>query len=61
MADISDFKIECAKTFLMKLLLADKNQISDFWQKFQAFLELASRESDKNTPLSPFCSRKLKD
>ena len=49
MTDISDFKLECAKMFLMKLSQHDSN----FGQNFLAVLEYAFRQSDKNTPSLP--------
>ena len=54
---IPDFKLECAKTFLMKFCWHGSN----FRRKFQAVLEYGFRESDQNTPLHPLRYLKMKD
>ena len=54
---ISDFKLECGKMLIMKFCYHGSN----FRWKFQAVLECAFRESDKNTPLSPLFSLKTMD
>ena len=56
MTDISDFKLECAKMFLMKLSQHDSN----FGQNFLAVLEYAFRQSDKNTLGSTHCVKRVR-
>ena len=56
-ADILDFKLECAKTFLMKFCWHGSNLM----RKFQVVLQYVFRESDKKTPLPPLRSLKMKD
>ena len=53
MTDISDFKLECAKMFLMKLSQHDSN----FGQNFLAVLEYASGRVTKIPPLFPPLSK----
>ena len=52
-ADISDFKLECTKMFLMKCCYHGLN----FIRKFQTVLKYTFIESDKNTPPSPLLSK----
>ena len=55
--DISDFQLGCTKTFPMKVCYHGSN----FRQKFQAVLEYAFRECDKNTTLPRLRSLKTKE
>ena len=52
-ADISDFKLECAKMFLMNFCYHCLN----FIRKFKTVLKYTFIESDKNTPPSPLLSK----